>query len=402
MRDRPRLDWSVPSEVWQQFRAYVQDEHGSLDGYLARETENAMREYADLDAYAAVEEQVKRLYDATGRSGSGELVKEKNLSNFSESRTRVAVRVDEQIAEEFRQFVDEHGTHPYGVELGIAVREYLDGGRAGRLERWLDEVVPEAEAALEDEHETGDETVSLTQKERKVIQISKNLGDQFTGAELNGEIHDIAGRGQKASRPTLEDYREQVLDRKDVVRHPFAADEIWIPSSELEEIVPDSVPEECAYPVEQLDTDERVWRIIYAVGRRAAKQSGIASVQAERVREEILDEAVDIKKTLTYLEEAAFYDGVTLDRHQDHASLRIDLHEMREAAAGDVQAIVEYRDGNADPILGKITEPTVADYTDTSSVPKTNSVEAALDRLDTNTPASADGGTEDPPDDQDD
>jgi hypothetical protein len=78
MRDTVRLDWRVPTDEWTRFREYVQDQNGSLDGYLGREAEAAMREYADLDGYDGVEDRISQLYEAAGYSSSARPLREKN------------------------------------------------------------------------------------------------------------------------------------------------------------------------------------------------------------------------------------------------------------------------------------------------------------------------------------
>lgn len=47
MRDRTLLDWRVPEAEWERFVEHVENEFGSIEGYLGREAEAAMREYAD-------------------------------------------------------------------------------------------------------------------------------------------------------------------------------------------------------------------------------------------------------------------------------------------------------------------------------------------------------------------
>jgi hypothetical protein len=393
MRDSPRLDWSVPTDAWGRLREYVQNEFGGLDGYLARETEKAMREYADLDGYDGVEERVAQLYEAAGYTSSGQTLREKN---FSDGRTRVAVRVDEHVADDFRRFVDESdSSNPYGVELAKAVRVYLDGGRAARLERRLDDILDDVEAALQDpaDETNEDDGKKMYSKDRKVIRICRELNDQFTGAELDGVIRKHAGWSDDPSDATIESYRDLVLERLDVRRHPYADDEIWMPTENFYELVPEDVPEECVQPVSQLDHDDRIWRVIYAVGRRAAKHGGRASSQASTVREEIFNEEVTVDKCMTYLEEAASYDGVELERTGEEATVKVNLHVMAEHGGAEVQEILDYRDADADPLLGELTETTVTDFTDGAS-PKADDPDAAIEALEQAAPTSADGGAD--------
>lgn len=415
MTDRRKVDWSVPVGVWERFREEATDGFSRQDGSLGRETEAAMREYTDADGYAEVERKVRRLAKAAGRTppGAEDQTKKFSAAPTGGPTTRVTVRVDAEVKEAFKKYVDRANAeassaelrHTYGEALGRALAAYLDGGRRGRIERMLDDALPEAIEALGGEADADAE--APTSKPEKVREICRRLGPQFTAADLEGHIHDVAGHGAKASPPTVREYREEVLDRLDVVRHPFTDDEVWIPPSVLEEIVPEDVPEECVRQPEHLTREERIMRVIYAVGRRAAKQGNRARVGADAIREEILDGVVGRRAALSIMEEAAAFDGVTLEREGDHASLKLNLNLMAEAGPDDVKTILAYRDAGADPILGELTETTVSDFASDqqdgegeadADLDPAADAEATMDRLDTGhprQPTSADGGEND-------
>jgi hypothetical protein len=363
--DRDPLDWSVSSSEWERFCEYVHSEFGRLDGYLGREVERAMREYADQDDYADLEDRVNQLVEAAGRSPERGW-KQKTSSLDADDTTRVQVRVEPEIIDAFREVVDA-GDDTYGVALAKAIRVYRDGGRAARLERKLDRVLDDATAVLE-EINPDESTDGLTAKQRKVITICTRLDDQFTDDELIAEIDDVAGHADRASDPTREKYRELVTDRLDVERHPNAP-HVWILADEVEEIVPSDVPVECKRPASSLDREELVARIRYAAGRRAAETpSGSVRIGSTTILEDVLDEAVARKTALNLIEEAAFVPGFEADRSPDRVSLDVDLSALRDAgSAGDADselfnAILRYRDSGAGPLITGPTETKVSDF----------------------------------------
>lgn len=394
MRNPEILDWRVPRGEWERFREYVEDENGSLDGYLGREAEAAMREYAESDGYEEVEDQVDRLVRAAGRRPKDYGREKKFDAITSQPTTRVTVRVDEDVKNDFRAAAD-NKDHSYGVEFAQAIWKYTNGGRAGRLEEKLSRIVDDAEALLSEASDSTDDEQKLGKKDRNVIQICNNLNEQFTDAELERQIHDVAGRNSRASDPTVREYRELVLDRLDVSPHPFAEETVWIPTEDVRDHVPEGVPGECWKPLDDLDHDDRVWRIIYAAGRRAAKrQSGKVTVREPTVRSDVFNDEIERDQTLTLMEEAAFYDGVTIERNGEEAALKINLYRIAESGPTDFQTIIDYRDAGADPLLGELTDSTVSDFTgEQPSGP--SGPDSRLDELtDATAPASSDGGVD--------
>lgn len=384
MRDPVVLDWRVPRPVWKRFREYVQDQFGSLDGYLGREAEAAMKEYADADGYTGVEERVNQLVQAAGRTPEG-ASKEKTSDLSNKETTRVTARVDEVVKDEFRS-VAKKGDATLGVAFARALDMYMDGGRAARLERKLDRVLDDATAVLEEMNPEESEG-GLSSQQRKVITICNRLGEQFTEEELIAEIDDVAGRYEHASEPTRERYKEYVLDRLDVEPHPNAPKTVWVPSEYAAELVPDGTPRECRLPTELLDHDQQVRRIQLVAGRRAAERStGRVRVNTADVHEDVLEREVSKSTVLTLMEEAALTPGYHLDRERETASLRVNLKKMKETDPDLFREIIEYRDGEADELLSGTTESTVTDFTDGPSATDVN------DRMDALSNAVTDGG----------
>lgn len=371
MRDSVKVDWQVPADEWERFREYVEEKNGSLDGYLGREAEAAMREYADVDGYDDIEDYVDRLIRAAGRTSSDPF--KKNSSRLhQQSTTRVTVRVDEWVKDEFRSAA-EQSEDTYGLAFARAIQVRRDGGRAGRLERKLGRVVDDAESMLT-KIDGDSEQDELGKVDRTTISICHGLvtdeGDQFTDDELNEEIHAVAGRGSRASDPTLERYRELVLDRlgyesdPGVESNPTVDQTVWVPEHVAEDIAPEGVPAEARRPVEQLDRDDRVRRIRLAVGRRAAnRSSGEVSVRTTEIREDILKDAVSRSTTLSLMKDAELsIPGIKLHRNRQNASLQFDLQKLGEAEAELLEEIIAYRDAETSNLLDETTETTVTDY----------------------------------------
>lgn len=392
MRETVMLDWRVPEDEWRAFRDYVESEYGSVEGYLGREAERAMRAYADADGYDAVEEKIDRLVEAAGRR-PGAASKEKNSSLAGQPTTRVTARVDEVVKDEFRA-VAADDDDPFGVVFARAIREHREGGRADRLERKLDRVIDDAGALLS-ELDEGDTEGGLSSEDRKLITICNRLGDQhdnlqFTDDELNSEIHDVAGRGQRASPPTLEKYRDLVIERLGVEPHPNAS-HVWVPEETAADLVPDGTPEECRRPVELLDRDDRVRRIKLALGRRAANRStGKVTARRPSIQNDVLEDVPAKSTVLDLMEEVALTEGYSIDRSRDKAALRVDLKAAGEADPGLFEEVIDYRDAETDSLLGDTTETTVSDYTD--SPESTVSPDAAADQMDQLTKSMTDGG----------
>lgn len=393
MRDPVMLDWYVPAQPWERFRTHVESEFGSLEGYLGREAEAAMKEYSDLDGYQGIEDRVDRLVRAAGRT-PGEASEQKN-NLASQETVRVTVRVDSDVKDEFSKVVD-GGDDTLGVAFARAIRTYREGGRPARLERKLDRVLDDAESLLSELNED-DESGGLNKVQRNTITICDRLPEQFTDDELNSEIHDVAGRGDKASDPTLERYREAVIDRLGVVPHPQAAADVWVPESVARDYAPEGVPRECYLPVSQLDRTERVRRIKLAAARRAKKRrDGSYTVKATTIQEDVLDGEVSRSTALDLISEAEFADCFSTKRTDTGILLRVDLSEGVNADGNfDLSLlddpdfwrdVVEYADVDTDGLLSPTTETTVDDWTDSNSPAQVSS------KMDELTGAATDGG----------
>ncbi|WP_049915388.1 hypothetical protein [Haloferax mucosum] len=358
MRDRIRLDWRVPKAEWERFVEHVETEFGSIEGYLGREAEAAMREYADTDGYAGVEKRVDRLVKASGRSSEGD-GKEKNSQFNGVPTTRVTVRVDPEVKDDFRAAAKQ-SDQSYGVTFARAIQTYRDGGRAARLERRLDRVLEDAEKMLEHVSEDSeDDGVSMGKHERCVIAICNELPeDSFVDDELERAIRDIAN---VHSKPSIREYRQDVIERLEVEPHPEVP-HLWVPHEKAAKWRP-GVPKECRQPPEHLDSDQRVKRIQLAVGRRAGvTDTGKVRVTATELREHVFEGATSTKTTRELMRSAAQVVGIDLDTSTSPAALQVNLRVLGETNPDLFEEIIDYRDNTDSGLLTSSVPTTMTDF----------------------------------------
>jgi len=355
MYDHAALDWLVPAEEWQRFRDYVEREFGAIDGYLGRQAEAAMREYADEDDYNSIEEKIDRLVEAAGRRPSA-TSKEKKSELASQETTRVTVKVEAEVKDKFRA-VAADSENTFGVEFARAIRTYRDGGRAARVERKLDRVLDDA-AGLLAELTDSNADESLSHVERKTIAVANELPQEFKDDHLVETIEEVAG---VSSEPSIKKYRERVTERLDVEPHPNVSD-LWIPSETAEEMAPGQ-PRECRQPADRLDREDRIRRIQYAIGRAAAtRSSGRARADATEIRDQVLNQSVTKTTTLELMRDAAKQHGFEIDE-KNTVSLKVNLQTLAEEQSGFYEAIIEYRDETEAGLLSGPMSSTMQDYT---------------------------------------
>lgn len=367
MYNHTPLDWLVPSEEWDRFCRFVEEENGSLDGYLGDEAEQAMAEYADTDEYASVEERVDQLVTAAGRRPQDGF-KEKNsglLEDWADAdKTRVTVKVERDVKAKFREVASD-SDHAFGVEFARALRTYRDGGRADRVERKIDRVLDDAERLLSDlqpdSEDTEESSESLSLAERKTIAICDELGEQFTDDELVDTIERVA---EVSSEPSIEKYRGRVVDRLGMERHPNA-DHLWVPHEVADDLTGDE-PRVIRQPVERLNREERVQRIQLAVGRAAAdRESGQVRVQTPAVQEQVLDGDVSRSSTLSLMRAASLSAGIEVDDETSPAAVVVDIAMLEAVDLELTQEILLYRDETETGLLDGPTASTMGDYIET-------------------------------------
>jgi hypothetical protein len=368
------LDWMVPERSWETFTDQVESEFGVVEGYLAREALSAMNEFAESDGYEDVEDKIDRLVRAAGRTPH-QRPKEKKLSAVPSSdlsdlpTTRVTIRVDYGVKETFKAAADASAFDSYGVAFARALELYCDGGRAARLEDKLDRIVDDAEALLAELDESdADESLSVVER-RTVIICNRLVGDdhtdQFKDDALVEEISDVAG----SSGPTIERYRDRVIDRLGYEPHPNNSD-IWMPADQAKTYVSDGVPDVVRQPADHLSRQERIERIQMGLGRRAAKTNGQTKISASEVQEKIFDDKVTHSSVRDLLNGVAVNDGFRLEKTgSESMHVKVDVSNLDDTdLAEKMRAYVR---ADTDGLLGETTTTTVDDWT---SEPSPNAV----------------------------
>lgn len=398
---RVKLNWRVDSAEYDRFREWVDAEYGAQKGRLGQSVDAAMREWLDEDGYDRVEELVDRLVRAAGRRPSDATPKNKNIGEAGEGgpgTTRVGARVSEDLKTRFAHHARTETEKAPGELLTDALRSYRGGGRAARLESKLDRVVDDAESVLAevraeapvnaDADGDADADAGLSKREERIIAICERLrGTQFTEDDLRREIDDIAARGERASEPTVQTYREAVLNRLEYEPHPENP-ELWLPAGEVRDLVGADIPAEIRRPVEQLDREERHRRIKLALGERAAAgRHPKARAGSGVIRAAVLDEVVSVSATTRLLEEVAFDRGFEV-RSEVGTQLQVDLEAVAEADPDLVEDVRAYRRSDADAMLSAATTTSLADY---HAGRAGDDVAPEMARIESATPA-ADGG----------
>jgi hypothetical protein len=278
----------------------------------------------------------------------------------SQEPTRIGIRVGTLLKEEFCAYVDEHTDYNYGVALARALNVYRDGGRSRRVEDKLDRVVDDAESILGELNNDSNDRLSSVQ--RKTIAICHDLGESFTDEVLNESIHNIAAKGVKASEPTLEKYRDLVIDRLDYERHPDNED-LWISRDRAEQIASDETPAECRRSVELLDDDKMKRRLIYTVGRRAmATSSKDVTLPERELREEVFDDEISRPTMHDVMHAAAEHFGIGTGKPDGQQVLRLNLNELEIDHPDMARAIRRFATAEGDSKLADSGETTLDSY----------------------------------------
>jgi hypothetical protein len=199
----------VVETVWERFEENVAERWGTAGPYINREVEDALREFFDVDEFASLEERVRRVAEATGRSRRRG--KEKSLLTRSAGapRTRVFPSVHPDLKAELEAFARENDVPKWKV-LTAALCEYNDGGRAQRLRDLLSpDVVDDVDEAFA---ELADGEGKASTVERRTRNIAKRLGESFDRTNL---VEEIEAEGLK-SDPTIDKYVDRVTKYKGV------------------------------------------------------------------------------------------------------------------------------------------------------------------------------------------
>lgn len=220
----------VPPGVVEGFDEKVRETYGRTGEIAGSVLEMELRAVFGQGELAAIEDAVDGVAPTSVSDDQ-----RKKIPQVDHNRSDT-VFVRRRIGEDLRDRIDElvnRDDTPYRSRSGFVTKimwGYVDGGSASRIVSKLDRIESGDNAAdSEDDAETSNKSV----KERKTDAIVAELGDEFVDDALEAAIHEHAGRGDRASDPTVRKYREIVLeDRLDVKQLPdtslYATSDEWL------------------------------------------------------------------------------------------------------------------------------------------------------------------------------
>lgn len=131
MTRNPQLSWRVPRSAWNKLVDFVNEKWGEEGVYIRFELESAMREYLDQDeTLAEVEAVIRSALDHQGLSSSS-VSSTRHADN--PPKKKVQTRVNPDLQDEFKAFIDDTSTRHYGDALAHAINEYVSNGRSERI-----------------------------------------------------------------------------------------------------------------------------------------------------------------------------------------------------------------------------------------------------------------------------
>lgn len=332
-----KVNWSVPVEEWDRFRNFVEFKHGKIKGHIGREAERAMREYAEFDEYAGVEDLVDRLVQAAGRSAGGAKRNNNSLDVGADGpSTRARCRVSKDVKERFASHVDQTDLR-LGIAFAHALQIRREGGRAERLEDKLERVVEDAESLLKIENDSAEAGESMGKKERQTVQICNQIQQQYVPDGIEGYpnefprvwieqiIEDMfAERSGNVENYYIPEYLEEVKERLGYVTKPGA------PKILVNDELVDPTPAYETKEYDQLNKTERVEAVNVHLGRQARENGGLRQQSVQSIREHLFENQPRKETVKNYVREAGSVAGFSV--RQKHGKLRLmcDLEEVTD------------------------------------------------------------------------
>lgn len=330
-----KLNWSVPAEEWERFERYVEYKHGKTKGYIGREAELAMQEYAETDDWAGVEDLVDRLVQAAGRSAGGEKRKNNSLDVGADGEsTRAYCRVSKDVKEEFSAHVKQTDKR-LGIAFAHACQLRREGGRPDRVQDKLERVVEDAEALLGTQADTQDSN-SMGKKERQTVQVinyvrdehlreGDDLPDVFPKWWVEDAIEELmCDRQTDPEQYYIPTYMDEVKDRLGYVTNPDAKAQL------IREENVGKVPAFERKSYSELSTEERIEAIHIDLGRRARENDGLRQFTVEDVRKHTFDGKPRKSAVKTFVERAGEHGGYSTRVRHGKLRLKCKLEEVAD------------------------------------------------------------------------
>lgn len=310
MTSRSKVDWRVPEKEWEAFKDFIHEKYGEIEGYVGREVESAMREWADMDRGSDNEKVLDRLIRAAGRRPADRTEKKPPSSDrfVDADTTRASCYVHSDVRAAFTSFVDDTDDR-LGVALARALREYRQGGRDARIGEKLDRIADDAEDFLSEIADDG-ESESMSLRKKRTINICRRFADRYEikRDELHAAIADVAGE------TVIDAYEGRVLDRMGYAQHPvneqllLPIDDVRNAAENLDLPGPDA-PAIDRKPYRDLSREEKVEGLRIELARKAYSRGGGASVAVSKVHDGIFDGKGSRNHIQSLMNEAAECNG---------------------------------------------------------------------------------------------
>lgn len=319
-----KVNWRLPADEWDAFRDYVYDKHGEIKGKLGDEVEQAMIEYIDADQWAVVERKVDRLISAAGRTPDDH-AEIKSPSQSSGETVCARARVPPGVKEDFSAFVQQTD-HRHGIIFTRALHERRSGGRADRVAQKLDRVLNDAESLLADANPDADEGVGPVER-RTVAIIDRLRTNGEIGQLLDQDLEEAIRKQGLESDPSIDKYRNRVIDRLDYVTHR-ANPELWVPKGSKFAPDPDS-PALDRKSYSNLSHEEKVRGLQIELARRASN-SGRAQIGVDEARQEVFADQPSASHCRELMADAGDDPGYHWTLDHGHRRLKVDLDRVTD------------------------------------------------------------------------
>lgn len=200
---REQLGWKILKDVWQDFRATVEETWGEVSPYVNRELEDAIREFLDQDPYAQLEHHLQD--NATDPEHPGPSIDEDKYHPVGDvdtaAKTTVWVAVHPGLKEDLAAVAEDNDRQKWTV-LTAAVQAYSAGGRAQRLQTKLtDDTVADPTAAKQQDtahsaapeattQATSEKTSPLSEVDRPEMVFADGMNYLRQGTSEQPDVYD--------------------------------------------------------------------------------------------------------------------------------------------------------------------------------------------------------------------
>lgn len=350
--DTVPLNLKQPPE-WDRYLAAVSDEHhGYTHPYAGYEFERAWDEYREEHP---VEEYANQILGAVGRRHVDPRKKNPRTREASgDGGGRTNVRVLEVVKDEITTYASEIDVPAHEVVRSV-VCWYLDGGLLGNVTEKLEQAAQEVQAISTRTGGEEDESDNLVaRRTRAICDVLTDEDGKAPGGFTVKEYAEAVKEGPKGlsdgyGDPAQEKYLPEVLGRMNFTEHPKNP-ELFVPEERAREFAEEQGidldgPAIDRLGYEDLSTEERVHGLRVEIARIAHKRGGKGSLNIDKVRERVFDEAPGRRTVGRLIDRAARAEGFDANSKRGQKRLLCNMEAVTDA---DVRAAIVPDDEGAD------------------------------------------------------